>query len=154
VSFFYSKREVHVVRFISGVVWFVVCGWLCAAAGRAQTPASPSPPKKAEMSFKSDVFPVIKKNCLPCHAEDQYNPSELSLDSYDLMMAGGKHGVPVVPGKPAESLMMKKLDEKPPFGDRMPLDPRKKRGERSNKKLTDEELRILTDWISQGGKNN
>jgi hypothetical protein len=50
--------------------------------------------------------------------------------------------------------MMKKLNEKPPFGDRMPLDPRKKKGERSTKKLTDEELGILTDWISQGAKNN
>jgi Planctomycete cytochrome C len=148
------NEEVHVARFICSAVCIAVCGLLCAPEGRAQTPAASSPPKKGEISFQSDVFPVIKKNCLPCHAEDQYNPSELSLDSYDLLMAGGKHGVPVAPGLPAESLVMKKLNEKPPFGDRMPLDPRKKRGEKSNKKLTDEELRILTEWISQGAKNN
>lgn len=106
------------------------------------------------ISFEADVFPVIKKNCLPCHAEDNYNPSELSLDSHDLLMEGGKHGVAVVPGKAAESLLVQKLAAKPPFGDRMPLDPRKKRGETSAKKLSDEEIQLLSDWIAQGAKNN
>ena len=51
-------------------------------------PAKPRPP----VSFARDVFPIISKNCMPCHAEDQFNPSELSLDSYELLMKGGKHG--------------------------------------------------------------
>lgn len=109
---------------------------------------------KEEISFQADVFPVIKKNCLPCHAEDNYNPSELSLDSYTLLMEGGKHGTAVVPGKAAESLLVRKLDAKPSFGDRMPLDPKKKRGEASTRKLSDEEIQLISDWIAQGAKNN
>jgi hypothetical protein len=136
------------------LVCVAVCCGLLGLTGRAETPADSLSTKKREISFKADVLPVVKKNCLPCHAEDQYNPSQLSLDTFDLMMAGGKHGVPVVPGKPAESLLMQKLDEKPPFGDRMPMDPKKKRGEMSKKKLTDEEMRMLTEWIAQGGKDN
>jgi len=109
---------------------------------------------KEEISFQTDVFPVIKKNCLPCHAEDNYNPSELSLDSYTLLMEGGKHGTAVVSGKAAESLLVQKLDGKPPFGDRMPLDPKKKRGEPSTKKLSDEEIQLISDWVAQGARNN
>jgi hypothetical protein len=131
----------------------VFCG-LLAMVCQAASPADSTAAKKQEISFTADVMPVFKKNCLPCHAEDQYNPSELSLDSHDLTMAGGKHGVPVVPGKPEESLLVQKLGEKPPFGDRMPMDPRKKRGEMSKKKLTDDEVRILSEWIAQGAKNN
>jgi len=135
-------------------VYIVVCCGLLGLTGRAGTPADSLSTKKREISFKTDVLSVVKKNCLPCHAEDQYNPSELSLDTFDLMMAGGKHGVPVVPGKPAESLLLQKMYDKPPFGDRMPMDPKKKRGEMSKKKLSDEEIQVLTEWIAQGAKNN
>lgn len=109
---------------------------------------------KEEISFQTDVFPVIKKNCLPCHGEDNYNPSELSLDSYALLMEGGKHGISVVPGKAAESLLVQKLEGKPPFGDRMPIDPKKKRGEPSTRKLSDEEIQLISEWVAQGAKNN
>ncbi len=109
---------------------------------------------KKEISFEGDVFPVIKRVCLPCHAEDQFNPSELSMDTYALLMAGGKHGVPVVAGKPKESLLLKKLTGNPPFGDPMPLDPKRKKGEPQRKRLSDQEIQILQQWIAEGAKNN
>ena len=102
--------------------------------------------KGSVVSFKNDVFPVIKKNCLPCHSEEQMNPSELDLDSYNDMMVGGKHGKPLVPGKAKESLMIQKLGETPPFGDRMPL--------KAKEPLSEEEMKILIDWINQGAKKN
>ena len=112
-------------------------------------------PKEGKpVSFGTNIFPIIKKNCLPCHAEDNFNPSELSLDSYDQLMAGGKHGVPIVPGKSKESILIQKLGPKPPFGDPMPLDPKKKKGEPSKKSLTAEEIKALADWIDQGAKKN
>ena len=107
-----------------------------------------------EVSFKEDVFPIFKKQCLPCHAEDNYNPSELSLDSYERLVAGGEHGVPVAPGNAKESILIQKLGPKPPFGRRMPLDPKVKKGEVSDKRLTDEEVKTVTDWVEQGAKNN
>lgn len=106
------------------------------------------------VSFKDDVFPIIKRACLPCHAEDNFNPSELSLDSRDLLMAGGKHGVAVLPGKPEESILLQKLSPRPPFGARMPLDPKKRRGEPSKKSLTEEEISIIQGWVSQGTRDN
>jgi hypothetical protein len=75
------------------------------------------------------------------------------LDSYKLLMEGGKHGSAVVVGKPEESSLIQKLSEKPPFGDPMPLS-RRRRSQEPPKKLTEEEIRILTEWVRQGAREN
>ena len=114
------------------------------------------PAKKGSspLSFKKDVFPIIQKHCLPCHAEENFNPSELSMDNYELLVAGGKNGDPFVAGKSKESLLVKKLGEKPPIGDRMPLNSKKKIQEGKAVWLSDEEVKTIATWIDQGAKNN
>ena len=111
--------------------------------------AQPNP-----VSFKKDVFPIIDKRCLSCHAEDEDNPSELSLDTYAMLMAGGKHGKPVVPGKSGESMLVTKLSDTPPFGKRMPLNKQKRIDEGTAKWLSDDEVKTITEWIDQGAKDN
>jgi hypothetical protein len=106
------------------------------------------------VSFKNDVFPIIKEHCLPCHAEDNYNPSELSLDSYKDLISGGKHGNPVVAGKAKGSVLVQKLGEKPPFGDRMPLNSKKKIEEGKAKWLSKDEIEVKVNWVNQGAKDN
>ncbi len=131
------------------VVWNVTIAVLLSA-----TIAFAQGEKKGNVSFKSDIFPIIKSKCLPCHAEDNFNPSELSMDSYDLMVNGGKHGVPFKAGKSGESLMVQKLSEKPPFGDRMPLNSKKKITEGKAVWLSADEIKTIATWIDQGAKNN
>ena len=116
--------------------------------------ASPHEKPSRSVSFKGDVFPVIKEHCLPCHSEDNFNPSELSLDSYDLLMQGGKNGATVVAGKANESILVKKLGEAPPFGDRMPLNKKQVIAEGKAKYLSASELKIIADWINEGAQNN
>ena len=112
--------------------------------------------KKAavQLSFKNDIFPVIQSRCLPCHAEDNFNPSELSMDDYEKMSEGGKHGNIWTAGNSRESLIMKKLSEKPPFGDRMPLNSKKKIQEGKASWLSEEEIKTIAQWIDEGAKNN
>jgi uncharacterized membrane protein len=98
------------------------------------------------VSFSNDVFPIIKKHCLPCHASDSENPSELFMESFPDIMKGGKHGKPVIPKKGDESILVQKIKPSPPFGDQMPL--------MTKKKLTDEEMEIFKKWIDQGAKKN
>jgi len=107
-----------------------------------------------EVTFKNDILPVIKSHCLPCHAEDNFNPSDLSLDSYEDLMQGGKNGAPIVPGKAAESMLLKKLGEKPPFGDRMPLNKKEVIKEGKAKYLSEADMKKIAEWINQGAKNN
>jgi hypothetical protein len=111
--------------------------------------------KKAEaISFRTSVFPIIKAKCLPCHAEDNFNPSELNMDSYEAMMKGGKHGELVKAGKSKESLLLDKLSEKPKFGDRMPLNSKKKIADGRAVWLSDSELKTIATWVDQGAKDN
>lgn len=110
--------------------------------------------KNDPVSFKRDVFSIIQKRCLPCHAEENFNPSELSMDDYDKLNAGGKNGMPWVAGKSDESLIVKKLKDNPPVGDRMPLNPKRKITEGKAKWLTSEEINTIATWIDEGAKNN
>ena len=98
------------------------------------------------VSYKKDVVPIFKKYCLPCHTEDQMNPSQLYLDNYDDMIKGGKHGSPIVASQPDSSFIVKKLSMEPPFGDPMPL---KRKGA-----FPEDTLSILKKWIAQGANNN
>jgi hypothetical protein len=132
------------LRSISLLLPLVLAGVL-AAPGQTES--------AKEVSFDKDVFPLIQKYCLPCHAAESYNPSDLSLDTYELMKKGGEHGAAVVPGKPEESLMIRKLGEAPPFGDRMPL-ARRRRSAEPPKRLSPEEVLLLSEWIRQGARKN
>lgn len=105
-------------------------------------------------SYKEDVTPLLQKYCLPCHAEENFNPSELALDSYASLMKGGKHGVAVVPGAPEESSLISKLSENPPFGERMPMHSRRRKSAAPPVYLSEDEVKVLSRWIVQGCKDN
>lgn len=98
---------------------------------------------KAKLTYAKDVGPMIKKYCLPCHLAENENPSGLALDNYETLAKGGNHGKTVVAGKPDESNLYLKLLPNPPFGKQMA---------RNRQKLTEEEVKIVYDWIAQGAK--
>ena len=98
---------------------------------------------KKKIGFDKEVFPFFKSNCLPCHLAENENPSGLALDNYETLMKGGNHGNTVMPGRPKESMLYIKLLPNPPFGKQMA---------RNKKKLTDEEIQTIHDWIEQGAK--
>ena len=102
--------------------------------------------QKKPISFSSDVFPIIKKRCLPCHASDSENPSEFIMDAYPDIVKGGKHGTPIIPKNGDGSVLVQKLKPSSSFGDQMPL--------MTKKKLTDEEIELFKKWIDQGAKKN
>ena len=111
-------------------------------------------PGESAPTFKADVMPIFKKHCLPCHAEESLNPSELALDDHALLMKGGEHGAAVVPGKPEESLLVKKVLDDPPFGDRMPMRSKRRKNPDKPAQLTAEEIGVLREWVAGGAKND
>ena len=135
---------------IAGGILLVVAAFIILGAGRRDQEQA-SVKGMAPTSFANDVAPILQERCLRCHDEDKPGPSELYLDSYSLLMQGGKHGIPVVAGKPDDSILYQKLKEDPPFGDRMPL---KKRSDPVGKYLSDDEMSVLAEWIRQGAKDN
>jgi hypothetical protein len=84
-----------------------------------RTPAAdPAPPAKpldpaAVEFFEKKIRPVLTQHCAGCHSADAAKNKKLkgnlSLDSRTGVLKGGATGPALVPGKPAESLLLKAL---------------------------------------------
>jgi mono/diheme cytochrome c family protein len=84
--------------------------------------------------FKSEVQPVLEKNCVACHGEKQ-KMAGLDLSSFAGMMAGGSSGPAIAPNKPERSLMWQLIES-----GRMPM----------GGKLTPGEKQLIRAYIEQG----
>ena len=80
-------------------------------------------PLFAEPSFRTDVFPILRDNCLACHSA-QTKMGELVIESYDGLMKGGKKGDAIVRGDADSSLLVRMLEgraqPKMPMGGELP----------------------------------
>ncbi len=95
----------------------------------------------ATIEFNRDVRPILSDNCFLCHGPDKNRrKAELRLDLRDVAVKTGA----IVPGKPADSELIKRTstadrDEVMPPAD-------------SNKKLTARQKEILKRWVAQGAE--
>ncbi len=106
-------------------------GVLAVSALQAQTST------EAVRFFEENVRPVLAEKCLSCH-NDQTKMSGLSLASRESAMLGGSRGSAVIPGQPADSLLINAVNrtgslEMPPTGP-----------------LQNHEVEALTEWIRTG----
>jgi cytochrome c553 len=97
--------------------------------------------RAAEPDYEKDVRPILAKRCVSCHGPTEQKAG-LRLDNKADAFKGGDSGPPIVPGKSAKSLLVKKISSKdddermPPVGD----------------PLSAEQIRTLTHWIEAGAK--
>ncbi len=89
--------------------------------------------------FESRVQPILNRRCVPCHNNELKNGNISFLDRASLLK-GGSRGPAVVPGKPAQSIMIIALKHEGEL--QMPPGP----------KLPRNEIRILTQWIKEGAQ--
>ncbi len=79
------------------------------AAEEKTTPAN-------EVSFASDVLPILQKLAPDCHTPEDM-AGNYALNSYEAVMAPGTDSVPnVIPGEPEKSLLYIYLQKGHPFG--------------------------------------
>jgi hypothetical protein len=85
-------------RLLVGACWL-----LSATVGRAQAPTAAQ-----RDFFEAKVRPVLVQHCYECHSgETKKQKGGLRLDHRDGLRKGGDSGAALVPGKPAESLIIK-----------------------------------------------
>src|SRR5437763_16321503 len=60
-------------------------------------------------TFERDVRPVFKAYCLDCHGGGEALKGRLDLRLRRFAVRGGQSGPAVVPGQPAESLLLERL---------------------------------------------
>ena len=95
------------------------------------------------VDFQRQVRPILSDNCFLCHGPDKGTRMvDLRLDIQQGALASRKSGAAIVPGKPDESLLIKRIySDNPAF--RMPPI-------FAHKTLTVEQKETLRRWIEQG----
>ena len=102
-------------------------------------------PIPAKVTYNRDVRPILADTCFRCHGFDKATrKADLRLDVREAALAKIDDVFPIVPGKPAESDVWKRIitqDE----DDVMP--PRKE-----HRQLTAREREVIQKWIEQGAE--
>ena len=100
-----------------------------------------------EVSFHSDIQPILKSHCLECHSKGGigFKRSGFRADSYQHVMQGTKYGSVIVRGSSNSSTLYRLIAGKTHPSIRMPYhrDP-----------LPEEKVELIAAWIDQGAKNN
>ena len=105
-------------------------------AGRAATVA---PDAHIEVSFSTDVMPILERHCWECHSEASAELG-LKLDTYEAVMAGSDYGTVIEVGDADASLLVDMIasGDMPDGGDAVPA----------------EELEVIKAWVNEGALNN
>ncbi|MCX6379670.1 MAG: hypothetical protein NT023_09380 [Armatimonadetes bacterium] len=91
------------------------------------------------ISFQKQISPIFRASCIGCHSEKSAMGG-LILTSYAKTMKGGKGGAQVIPGKSAESRLVKYL-----IGTAQPKMP-------IGGSLKTAEIDLIKKWVDQGAK--
>jgi len=95
--------------------------------------------------FRDTVQPILAENCQKCHNSARAargKSGKLDQTSRETILQGGRSGPAIVPGKPEESLLIKRLKGVLPGEDPMPPSP--------NTPLTDDQIAKIEQWIRDG----
>lgn len=102
----------------------------------ALSPASAAPQR---VQFSRQVLPLLKTECAACHSGSAA-PGGFSMETAEKLLAGGRHGATVVPGKGAQSNLVRYLT-----GELKPQMP-------PGKPLAMDRIALLRRWIDEGAK--
>src|SRR5688500_949465 len=95
--------------------------------------------------FNRDIRPILSDKCFSCHGFDEKSrQADLRLDVRENAIAARDNVAAIVPGKPDESALIRRI-ESPDPDERMPPPD-------SNKSLTDQEKGTLRRWVVSGAE--
>ena len=99
-----------------------------------------------KVQFNRDIRPIFSDTCFQCHGPDEKKrKAGLRLDTRDTAVKPSESGdIAIVPGKPAESEMVKRLETTDP-DDVMPPS-------KLHKPITPAQLATVKKWIAQGAQ--
>ncbi len=124
---------------VAGSAW-LVCATTARAAGPPAVQAAAVQAGTVQQ-YQHDVLPVLQENCLRCHG-GMNRRAGYNMSTRTSAIAGGHHGVAIIPGRPDDSLLIKLIGPGPYPDDIKPM-PLKG-------KLTDAEIATLRQWVAGG----
>jgi hypothetical protein len=110
----------------------------------------------SQVSFKDDVLPIMKSNCVQCHdvASEGVATSGLNLSDYDAIMKGTRYGAVVVPGSAESSSLYLVVAHKTDPKIHMPPHHQDSMAEGRGEALSELQIETIKAWIDQGAQNN
>ena len=102
--------------------------------------ATPWATPSQDVDFLADVYPIFEASCFECHGPKKQK-GKLRLDTHEGLFEGDEDYLPLVPGKPDESILIELVSLPADDPDVMP-----KEGDH----LTEEQIATLRAWIEQG----
>ena len=139
-----SRQTVFAMRLAAFTLPALLAALVLVPAARPASAAEPAPaldPAAVDF-FEKKIRPVLTEHCAGCHSADAAKNKKLKgglrLDTRAGVLAGGDSGAAIVPGKPAESLLLTTLKyngdvQMPPKG-----------------KLPDAVIKDFEKWIAMG----
>ncbi|MDC0308212.1 DUF1549 domain-containing protein, partial [Planctomycetaceae bacterium] len=91
-----------------------------------------------------DVLPILFSRCVVCHGKHKQE-GDLDLRTVSSILKGGKSGPAISPGKPEESLLLKKVLSRD-------MPPPKQIIRAGVRPMESSEVALLTKWVRQGAK--
>ena len=112
----------------------------------APAPAAPMPLDPEKPIYAGLIAPMFEGKCTSCHG-DKKQKGKLAMHTLELLMKGGDSGEKtIVPGKSAESLVIKRISLPETEDEHMPP--------KDKPQLTEKEVKILKWWIDNGAKTD
>jgi hypothetical protein len=106
--------------------------------------AGQTPAGSERVRFNRDVRPILS-TCFRCHGPDESSRrADLRLDLRDEALKQRRNGAPIVPGRPAESLVVNRIFETNPARVMPPAS--------IHKELTGAQKQTIRRWIEQGAE--
>lgn len=108
------------------------------------------------VSFASDVQPILLENCAECHDEsgEGYETSSFSVHDYQSVMTGTMYGSVVDPGSAISSSLYLLVAKKTAPEIQMPPHHEVSLAAGRRQPLSDEDVETIRMWIDQGAKDN
>jgi uncharacterized membrane protein len=105
----------------------------------------PAAPTDDLSVYAGIIVPILESKCYTCHNEEKQK-GRFRMDEYELLLAGGKEGDGIIPGKSAESNIIVRVELPEDDDEHMPPE--------GKKDLADHELLLIQWWIDNGASKD
>ncbi len=106
-----------------------------------KTPVVPEKRLAEPFVYTSIVEPILERRCVQCHKESK-SKGKFRMDTYDLLVKGGKEGSGIEPGKSADSNIFIRMTLPKDDDEHMPPE--------GKPAIEDHEIAIIKWWIDSG----
>jgi uncharacterized membrane protein len=104
-------------------------------------PEAPAKPVAEQLVYADLVAPILERRCVQCHKEGKAK-GKLRMDTFEMLVAGGKEGPAFEPGDSAKSNIIIRID--------LPMDDEEHMPPEGKPDIEEHEVAVLKWWIDNG----